>query len=884
MYIREELTENFKKILEKTKLSSKSYDLDVLELFVDNVDLGIVVVDADYKIVWHNKVIKRWFPQVKLSHKYLCYNIFQDLDCKEPCEVCPVKEAFETKKVQKTQSSANNQRVYKVTASPLTNDKGEVKYVVETLEDITANKFLGNYLDYRYKFENLIAKLATKFINVELKDVDKTINYALREIGKFVGVDRSYIFNFDEKTQTITNTHEWCQVGISSQKHRIQKIPFNNFPWVRKKLLETKILHIPLVSKLPAKAKNIKQELERQGVKSLINIPMFSEGNFIGFVGFDSVKNEKVWTHEHINILKIVSEMFLNIVQRQNTEKILMDNNAKNLSLFEDSPISLWVEDFSAVKRYMDHLKGKGVKDINTYLNQHPEIISYCASMVKILDVNRATLKLYQAHTKGVLLGNLRLVLGKEAYSILKEQLVSIFNGKTRFEAEAINRTLGRKKIYVKLIWSVPPGYSDTYSKVFVSIMDITSKKDTEKEIELLTEKLSKTSVKLKKLSLVDSHTGLYNHRYFEAVIEKEFDRARRFNYPLSVLMIDIDYFKSINDVYGHNFGDLVLKQFAGELKKIVRRYDTVVRFGGEEFVIIFPGTDKTTATVLAERLLDKIGLYSFGNKKNSVKLRLSIAVVSTPQDKAVAGMDLIKTAERILNLLKERGGNNVYSSSDVDNKKVKLSSNKHKRPSVNFLKDKLSKLTKRSNQSLVEAVFAFAKTIKLKDKYTGEHVENTVVYATETARLLGLSRSDVELVKQAAILHDLGKVGVSERILQKKAKLTKKEFDEIKKHPLIAVDIIRPIQFLHSLIPLILHHHERWDGKGYPTGLKKDNIPIGARIIAVADAYHALISTRSYRKAFSKKEAIEIIKRDSGTHFDPQIVEAFLRLLNKKK
>jgi len=150
-------------------------------------------------------------------------------------------------------------------------------------------------------------------------------------------------------------------------------------------------------------------------------------------------------------------------------------------------------------------------------------------------------------------------------------------------------------------------------------------------------------------------------------------------------------------------------------------------------------------------------------------------------------------------------------------------------------------------------------------------------------ARALSLSKNEIERIKQASILHDLGKIGISDKILLKNSKLSKDEFEEIKRHPRIGVDIIRPIQFLHGLIPYILYHHERWDGKGYPNGLKGEDIPIGARIIALADVYQALTSDRPYRKAFSKEEAIKIIQEGAGTQFDPAIVNVFLKVLQNE-
>ena len=195
-----------------------------------------------------------------------------------------------------------------------------------------------------------------------------------------------------------------------------------------------------------------------------------------------------------------------------------------------------------------------------------------------------------------------------------------------------------------------------------------------------------------------------------------------------------------------------------------------------------------------------------------------------------------------------------------------------------------MDKLTKQANQTLIESIFALAKTIELKDHYTGEHVEKTVQYATEIASTLGIPTEEVERIRQAAILHDLGKIGISDKILLKKSKLTKREFEEIKKHPQIAADILRPIHFLHDLIPYIFYHHERWDGKGYPSGLKGNDIPLGARIISLADVYKALISDRPYRKSFPKLEALKLIKKGSGTQFDPGIVKSFLHIINQEK
>ncbi|MCX5656622.1 MAG: diguanylate cyclase, partial [Candidatus Omnitrophica bacterium] len=430
---------------------------------------------------------------------------------------------------------------------------------------------------------------------------------------------------------------------------------------------------------------------------------------------------------------------------------------------------------------------------------------------------------------------------------------------------------------------SMPFGEGDKVVGEFGIVRDVTERKLSEEATRRLNAELTKTNKKLHQMALKDTQTGLYNHRYLTEIIESEFYRAKRYGSPISVVMLDLDYFKSINDVYGHNFGDIVLGQLANLFNRTVRNYDIVTRFGGEEFVFILPDTDPKGAMMLAHRILDKISLHSFGTSKQIVHLKASLGVVTYPQDKVLVGMDLVNLADQLLNKVKDRGGNNVYSTLDTGRKEDPLENTEESESeSIKYMQEKINRLTKRANRSLMEAIFAFARTIELKDHYTGEHVEKTVYYAVEMAKALGLLNEEIEKIRDAAMLHDLGKIGISEKILLKKSKLTPKEFMEIKKHPQIGADIIRPIHFMHDIIPLILYHHERYDGKGYLNGLKGEQIPIGARIIAVADVYQALTSNRPYRKAYSKKEATEMIKNGAGTQFDPHIVDVFLGILSK--
>ncbi|MCX7661125.1 MAG: diguanylate cyclase, partial [Candidatus Omnitrophica bacterium] len=313
--------------------------------------------------------------------------------------------------------------------------------------------------------------------------------------------------------------------------------------------------------------------------------------------------------------------------------------------------------------------------------------------------------------------------------------------------------------------------------------IDITERKQKEEKYKKLSQKLKKINQKLKYFILKDPLTGFYNHRYLEERIEAEFQYAKRFHRALSVIFIDIDYFKSINELCGHKFGDKVLLQFAKRIRKSTRKYDVCVRFGGEEFIILCQETEKPNAVSLAKRILNEINLVEFGDKKRKVKLSLSIAVVNYPESKVIRGIELVNLAERLINKAKEKGGNRVFVGDNRYSRASLSTENSSSIPSqISVLKKRLIKLMQKTRRTVTETILAFAKTIQLKDHYTGEHVEKTVYYATKIAETLGLSEREIELIREAAMLHDLGKIGISEKILLKKGKLTEREYEEVKK------------------------------------------------------------------------------------------------------
>jgi len=812
---------------------------------------GISILDTEMNIIRVNPAMEKWYSHALPLAGKKCYKAYHGSNTL--CQICPTTKALKTMEsayevVPRRGEGGRITGWLDLYSFPLFDQKtGQIIGCIEYVRDITERKKVEDELMRRIDFEMFIAQISTSFINLSAEKIDEGIKKALQRIGEFANVDRSYIFSIPLGQEEAECIYEWCAAGITPQISNFNKLSASFFPWGADKLRRLENIYIPSLAMLPPEAGAEKQLLEKQEIKSLIVVPMVLQGALAGFIGLDSVKTEKACPDDILAMLEIFSVIFENALERKRKDEALKESEFQYRTTIDSMADMIHVvgEDLRVIlfNKSFEEFNKKAGLDINTYGRTIFEIFPF---------LNENIRKEYrQVFDTG------KMLITEENYRVLDKEFLT--------ETRKIPIFDGKKVV-----------------RVVTVVRDITGQKGSEKELAQLNKELVKSNKKMKELILRDPHTGLYNHRYLQEVIESEFYRARRYVHPLSVIMLDVDYFKSINDVYGHQFGDLVLAQLAKQLKRMVRRYDIVIRFGGEEFLIVSPGAEGPTALTLAQRLLDAIDLYNFGDKKHSVKLKLSIAVASYPEDAAAKGMDLIGITEKILNKVKEYGGNRVYSSADIK-KKPALSSAKEKEGNnVNFLKDKIDKLNKRANQSLIEAVFAFAKTIELKDHYTGEHVEKTVQYATEIARALGLSKEEVERIKEAAILHDLGKIGISEGVLLKESSLTSKEFNIIKKHPQIGVDIIRPIHFLHSIIPLILYHHERWDGKGYPNGLKAEEIPLGARIIAIADVYQALSSDRPYRKACPKDKAVEIIKNGSGTQFDPKIVSVFLKILQK--
>ena len=424
---------------------------------------------------------------------------------------------------------------------------------------------------------------------------------------------------------------------------------------------------------------------------------------------------------------------------------------------------------------------------------------------------------------------------------------------------------------------------------LFDCFTDRTDKKELDIKFKKALEhlRLKRQLLKMKKTKdesqYIDPDLKCYSWKFFRSSAPQEIRNARQSNYPLSFIILDIDYFRQINEGYGYQAADFIIREFLKIVKRILPAHAYLVRFREDSFIIIAPSLIMKKAKALAEKIRSKVYTHNFKFKRIKINITVSVALVCFPENDFSNFRDVILALEKALEFSKEEGGNRVTVYSPHLNKRRLELKLKSTDKDIEPLKRKMRHLNKQFNETIIDMIYGFAKAIEVRDLSTAKHVEDVAYLAKRIARKLKLPLPQVEDIYHAAVLHDLGKIGIPPTILMKKQKLTKKDWEVIKTHPWIAAEILREIHILKGTLPAILYHHERWDGKGYPLGLKGEEIPLPARIVAIADVYEALISDRPYRKAFSKTKAIEIIKTEKGKYFEPKIVDVFLELIRKK-
>ena len=624
--------------------------------------------------------------------------------------------------------------------------------------------------------------------------------FLLKSIEKEVSINDPTEYTVDKNLKKIRNFFNFSVIGLISfsEPLRKDKMEFRYYPMTKEfsgedcqKLvgiinLEMKDNDLKIIDKKRLNYYNYKRIItEAQKFDKLIIIPISNCNKEKRYIWIET-KREKI-SKNILVFLKGVSILLSQLNYRIEEEKELID-----------------------IKRQLKWIKGSIEEGV---------LVIDKLGIVK--SVNSVALEILDFKENEVIGNKIGQIINSLNLETLKPDKI-VLNNLSKLETNRIsdkNLILisrdFKQKYVIQKIYPLNKLFEDNKGYVMI-IKDLTKEIDSKEQIN--------------ELKTRDNLTGLYNRAYFE----KEISRIElEGNGPISIIMSDCNGLKMINDVFGYEEGDLLLKRLAKILKKFKKSGDYVVRWGGDEFILLLKNTDEKQAWDICKFIQMHCIIKELDISPISVSLSYA---TKNGSEKSIR--QTIKLAEDYMH-------------------RKKLLEIKSARNSV---------------------IVSMQKTLSEKSHETEEHALRLKENCRKIGLLLGLSNNEINDLELVALLHDIGKIAISDSILNKEDKLDENEWLEMKKHPEIGSRIVASIPELIEISSYILYHHERWDGRGYPEGLKGNRIPLYSRIVSVVDAYDAMISDRPYRKGMDKKSAIDELIKNSGSQFDSNIVDIFIK------
>lgn len=405
------------------------------------------------------------------------------------------------------------------------------------------------------------------------------------------------------------------------------------------------------------------------------------------------------------------------------------------------------------------------------------------------------------------------------------------------------------------------------------------------KELEESKRKIEKQNERLKELSITDGLTGLYNHRHFQNMLKREFAMVRRSSSDLSCFMIDLDYFKDVNDTFGHTFGDFVLQRFARLLKDAVRETDILARYGGEEFALLLPHTSLEGALVLAEKFRKKAETSVYESDGHSKRVTASVGVASYRTHHPSASSDLVTFADQALYRAKAEGRNQVrFYNQEAVTRSGTLNSSPD--GCLSDLKKKLKKILGKTKENTVASLELLIRELNSEQSQSNNQEQNqrTLEILDLMSDRLGLPRSLQQTFKRAARLHDLLKMLKGAEPTLKKGTANQEEHMDIQDYLIILEELTQMFDIFSRERIILRHQKENYDGSGYPEGLPGDQLPMGSRLFSLVDAFVTMTDKGSDKPLLTAEQVIDEIVKESGHQFDPLLVNHLLDLIQEKK
>lgn len=753
-------------------------------------------------------------------------------------------------------------------------------------------------------YKDLLYKIS-QFAGSE-KNIDLFFEGIIKIVGEGMRVNRCYIFKYDPIEKVVNNTYEWTDDKSTPEKDNLQDIPEDYIKWWNNRLKKDKIINLTNIRDI--QDEYIYKLLELQNIKSILVVPLFVNNDYYGFVGIDQCDHYRNWDDSDVSLLISFTTLIAQANMRSSVETQLINKHNQFLSILDNLGSLCYAVDMDTYEILYTNVKSNQYFDFEKdpkgslcyqVLQGKDEPCEFCTN-----NIIKNTQKPYEWDFHNPILNkdfhlidrtidwpdgrNVRFELAiditerKQAEKELFEEkerlrvtLLSIGDGVITTDNKG-HITLLNKIAEELTGWSTKEAFGKSLTDVF-NIINKTSRKKCVNPVKtvletgtivglanhtvLISKDLSEIDIddsaapikdtdgniigavlvfrdvtqEVKKKEAIeylnshDSVTNLYNRSYFERAI-KDIDQEK--NLPISLVMGDVNGLKMTNDIFGHQEGDQILKSIASIMKSSCRSRDIVARWGGDEFVILLKNTSERKALKICEIITKKCAMT------NNETVPLSISLGSaTKQYQQEDIMHVLKHAEDIM-----------YKKKFLESKSLRNS-----------------------------IIASLQKTLYEKNNETEEHAERLSKYCKIIGATLKLTSNEMNDLELLSVLHDIGKTAIKDNILTKPAPLNDVEWLEMKRHPEIGYRIAQSVPELSQIAEYILCHHERWDGKGYPQGLKKENIPLPSRIIAVVDAFDAMINDRPYRKAMPLDVAKQELIDHSGTQFDPIIIDIFL-------
>jgi len=543
-----------------------------------------------------------------------------------------------------------------------------------------------------------------------------------------------------------------------------------------------------------------------------------------------------------LNNLPLVVERFLREIateQRlERSEQALHDSEERYRIIFESSSIAIWEANYSKVKQRLDELQAGGVADFQTYLENHPEEVAKLASLVVIEHVNKNSLAMFGVETIEQLTDLRAAVFDGKMQDYFKQLILSMLKGDRTFQHEVSAHTLNDQPLVLMLYMNVLPGWEKTLEKVLVSFVDITERKRRENELQLM----ATVSAALR---MAATRTEM-----FPIILDQA---SALLETPLVALVL-----------YEPDTDECVVECARGAWQAM-------------------QGLRLPVQLAAIGRILASGQPFCSDNTQADPSL---VGTYSAAQPLALAAVPLSVNQQKIgvlwAGYLNDGPKKRYFSHEAIQLFGViaDISANAvHRITSYEETQRAARELARAYDRTLE----GWARALELRDQETEGHTRRVVAITLELARAMGLPEDEWEPIRRGALLHDIGKMGIPDSVLLKPGTLTEREWEIMRRHPEYAVDMLMPIDYLRPALDIPYCHHEKWDGSGYPRGLKGEDIPLSARIFMVIDVWDALTNDRLYRKAWSQEQALKYIREQSGRHFDARVVEVFLEMMAYK-